>query len=198
MSNPATDTPPLLLDLPARIDTARMVMRPPKAGDGAALCEAILESLVDLRRFLASLPWVAVEQTLASSETFCRNAQANFLLRKDLPFLLFDKASGRLLGSTGLHRTDWAVPKTEVGYWLRSSCVGHGYVQEAVQALVDYAFTQLGAARVELITDEDNTRSRRVAERCGFTLEGVMRNERRDAVAGLRNTCVYARLPAGV
>lgn len=190
-----TDTPPILLDLPSCIDTARLLMRPPQAGDGAALFDAITETMPELRQFLASLPWVAGEQSLHASEVFCRNAQANFLLRKDLPFLLFDKASGRLLGSTGLHRTDWAVPKTEVGYWLRSSCVGQGYVQEAVQALVAFAFTHLRAARVELITDEQNTRSRRVAERCGFTLEGVLRHERRAEDTGLRNTCVYARFP---
>jgi RimJ/RimL family protein N-acetyltransferase len=62
---------------------------------------------------------------------------------------------------------------------------------------VAFAFTHLRAARVELITDEENTRSRRVAERCGFTLEGVLRHERRAEDTGLRNTCVYARLPSG-
>jgi len=66
-------------------------------------------------------------------------------------------------------------------------------VTEAVNALAEYAFQQIKAVRVELITDEENVSSRRVAERSGFVLEGVLRNERRAPDRTLRNTCVYAR-----
>ena len=188
---------PILLDLPAAIDTERLVMRPPQAGDGPALLAAIDESLPELRRFLASLPWVAAEQTLESAEIYCRNGQANFLARKDLPFLLFEKSTGQLVGATGLHRIVWATPKVEVGYWCRTTRSGRGFVSEAVTALSDFAFGHLHAVRVELITDEENTGSRRLAERCGFVLEGVLRRERRAPDGSLRNTCIYARLPEG-
>ena len=105
-------TDPVLLDLPPALETARLRLRPPQAGDGAILHEAIVESLTELRRFLASLPWVGGEQTLDSAEIYCRNAQANFLARRDLPFFIFEKASGELVGATGLHRTVWATPRT--------------------------------------------------------------------------------------
>lgn len=187
---------PILLNLPDAIQTARLLMRPPRIGDGAFLYEAITESLTELRRFLASLPWVAAEQTVESSEVFCCSAQANFLARKDFAFLLFEKSTNELVGVAGLHRTDWAIPKTEVGYWVRTSRSGNGFVGEAVRALVDYAFASLGAMRVELVTDEENTASRRVAERCGFQLEGTLRNERRSPAGDLRNTCIYARCAA--
>lgn len=187
---------PILLDLPAQIETDRLLLRPPTAGDGPRLLEALTESLPSLRRHLASLPWVAADQTLESSEIFCRNAAANFLARRDLPFLLFEKSTGQLVGSAGLHRTVWFTPKTEVGYWGRTSTSGHGFVTEAVNALVDYAFVHLQAIRVELVTDEENHESRRVAERCHFTLEGVLRHERRAPDGSVRNTCLYARLPA--
>lgn len=187
-------TEPLLIDLPECIDTERLQLRPPRAGDGALLFDAISESLPDLRRFLASLPWVATEQTLESAETYCRRAQANLLARTDLPFLVFERHSGELVASCGLHRPVWTTPRFEVGYWCRSSRTGHGFVTEAVQALTQLAFGALHAARVELITDAHNTASRRVAERCGFTLEGVLRHERRAADGTLRDTCIYARL----
>jgi len=188
---------PILLDLPAALDTERLLMRPPQAGDGPALLSAINDSLAELRRFLASLPWVAAEQTLESAEIYCRNAQANFLARRDLPFLLFEKSTGQLVGATGLHRIVWATPKVEFGYWCRTTRSGKGFVSEAVAALVDFAFGHLHAVRVELITDEENTGSRRLAERCGFVLEGVLRKERRAPDGILRNTCIYARLPEG-
>ena len=187
-------TDPILIDLPTRIETARLFLRPPQPGDGAALHQAIVESLPQLREFLASLPWVAAEQTPDSAELFCRNAHANFIARRDLPFFLFEKTSGALLGAAGLHRTVWATPKTEVGFWGRSSRAGQGWVSEAVRALVAYAFENVKAVRVELIADEANARSRRVAERCGFLLEGVHHNERRAPDGSLRNTCVYALL----
>jgi len=186
---------PILLDLPTSISTDRLLLRPPQAGDGPLLFAAITESLPELRRFLASLPWVAAEQTAESSELYCRNAQANFVARKDLPFLLFEKTSGQLVGASGLHRIEWATPKAEVGYWGRLSRARNGFVSEAVEALSVYAFNHLQAVRVELITDEENAQSRRVAERCQFTLEGILRNERRAPAGELRNTCIYARFP---
>jgi len=189
-------TDPVLLDLPTTIETERLVMRPPQAGDGERLHAAIVESLAELRRFLALLPWVACEQTVASAEAYCRTAQSNFVARRDLPFLLLEKATGEIVGATGLHRTVWTTPKTEIGYWGRVSRARKGFVGEAVGALADYAFAHVGAVRIEIVTDEENVASRRVAERCGFVLEGIMRNERRAPDGTLRNTCLYARLPA--
>jgi len=187
-------TEPILIDLPASIETERLLMRPPRTGDGTMLHLAVVESLTELRRFLASLPWVAAEQTVESAEVYCRNAQANFLARKDLPFLLFEKTTGQIVGAAGLHRTVWATPKTEIGYWGRVSRAGNGFISEAVAALTAYAFANLHAVRVEIITDAENDASRRVAERCQFVLEGTLRNERRAPDGSLRSTCLYARL----
>jgi len=189
-------TGPILLDLPDAIETPRLRLRPPRSGDGAAVFAAVDESLPDLRRFLASLPWVAGEQSVEASEIYCRTAQANFVARKDFVFLVFERTSGALVGSTGLHRIVWATPKVEVGYWCRSSRAGRGFIGEAAAALADYAFARLGAARVEIVTDEENVASRKVAERCGFELEGLLRHERRAPDGTLRNTCIYARLAA--
>ena len=187
-------TDPLLIDLPEGFETARLAIRAPRAGDGAALLPALDESLPQLRRFLASLPWVAAEQTLESSEVFCRNAHANFVGRKDFPFLIFEQDSGEIAGVVGLHRVNWGVPKAEIGYWVRTSRAGRGYIGEAVEALCAYAFEHFRAVRLEIVTDEENIASRRVAERCGFALEATLRHERRSPAGDLRNTCIYGRL----
>jgi hypothetical protein len=193
-TTPFTMIDPLLLPLPNSVETERLLLRVPQVGDGPALHAAVCESLPELRQFLSALTWVANPSTPEAAEARCRSAAANFLLRTDLSFHLFEKATGEFVGGAGLLRTVWATPKTEVGYWLRSSCAGRGFAGEAVQALVDYAFTQMQAIRVELISDEANLASRRVAERCQFALEGVLRQERRATDGSLRNTCIYARL----
>lgn len=185
---------PLLLEPSPALATPRLTLRIPQPGDGPALFDAIAESLQNLRRFLASLPWVAADPSVEASEVFCRNAHANFHARKDFAYLVFEAGTSRLVGVCGLHRPDWTTPKMEVGYWCRTSAAGNGYVTEAVQAVCEHAFERLGAVRLAIVTDRENTASRRVAERCGFTLEGTLRSERRDPHGALRDTCIYSRL----
>jgi len=186
---------PLRFPVPESLETDRLLLRTFRTSDAPALHEALMESIEQLRQNLWFLNWVAEEQTLASAELRCRTAQANFLLRTDLPYLVFAKDSGRLVASAGLHRTDWKLPRTEVGYWVRSTEVGKGYASEAVMALTGWALDELGAKRVELVADETNLGSRAVAERCGFQLEGRLRNTLQSPDGRLRNSCVYARVP---
>ncbi|HET6634081.1 MAG TPA: GNAT family protein [Streptomyces sp.] len=76
----------------------------------------------------------------------------------------------------------------EVGYWLGAGFEGRGLAARAVTAVLDHAFGPLGLDRVALQATADNMRSRGVAERLGFTQEGVLREaaafpgERRDVV----------------
>ncbi|EHR70675.1 acetyltransferase, ribosomal protein N-acetylase [Burkholderiales bacterium JOSHI_001] len=186
----------MLFPVPSSFRTSRLLLRSFIADDAEALHAALMESITELRRNLWFLSWVAEEQTLQSAAVRCRKAEANFLLRADLPYLAFESATGRLVASFGLHRTDWTVPKTEVGYWVRSSETGKGYATEGVLALVSWALNELGAKRVELVTDEQNHGSRAVAKRCGFRLEGILHNVMRAPDGGLRNSCVYAKLPS--
>jgi RimJ/RimL family protein N-acetyltransferase len=186
---------PLLFPVPASFETTRLLLRAFRVEDAPALHAALVESIEELRQQLWFLPWVAEEQTLQSAELRCRRAQANFLLRTDLPYLVFEKSTGHLVASAGLHRTDWALPKTEVGYWVRSSETGKGYASESVTALTTWALDELNAKRIELVTDELNRGSRAVAERCGFALEATLHNVMQDPDGGLRNSCIYARFP---
>lgn len=186
---------PRRFPVPESFETPRLLLRPFALADAAQLHEALVESIDALREHLWFLPWVAEPPTLVSAEARCRQALASFLLREDLPYLAFERRSGRLIASAGLHRTDWSLPKTEVGYWVRTSEVGKGYATEAVGALTAWALEGLGATRVALVTDELNAGSRAVALRCGFRLEGVLRHAARSPDGRLRDLCQYAKLP---
>lgn len=185
---------PLLFPVPSMLETPRLLLRSFRLDDAPALHEALSESIEQLRDNLWFLTWVAAEPALQSAEVRCRRAEANFLLRTDLAFLAFEKKTGRLVASVGLHRTDWDVPKTEVGYWVRTSETGKGYASEGVMALTSWAFDVLRAKRVELMTDELNAGSRAVAVRCGFALEGILHHVMKGPDGGLRNSCVYAKI----
>jgi len=192
---------PLMIDVPTRINTPRLILRCPTSADAAAQNEAVCESLADLQPYM---PWAQAAPTLAQSEAECRRMHARFLLREDLVMFMFERlgrrrdgadgSEGGLLGGTGLHRIDWAQRNFEIGYWCRTSRQRRGYVAEAVQALTRFAFDRLEARRVEIRMDDGNERSWRVAERAGFRLEGVLRGNSMTPTGELRDTRVYARV----
>ena len=186
---------PLLIDVPERIETDRLILRCPRPGDGAVVNAAVCESLDALRPFM---PWAQSAPSVEESELVCRRAQARFRLREDLVLSMFERAAdgseGRYIGGSGLHRIQWDVRRFEIGYWCRSSCAGQGFITEAVRALNRFAFDRLDARRVEVRMDGRNERSRLVAERAGFTFEGVLRGDSLTPQGEVRDTCVYARV----
>lgn len=188
-------TDPLLIHVPERIVTERLVIRCAQPGDGALLNAAVCDSLDALRPYV---PWAGAVPTLADSEAVCRKAQARFRLREDLMMLIFERVAGggegELLGGTGLHRMDWKARRFEIGYWRRSGREGRGIATEAVLTLTRLCFDELQAQRVELRIDNVNTASWRVAERCGFTLEGVLRSDSLAPDGTLRDMRVYSRV----
>ena len=87
-------------------------------------------------------------------------------------FAVTDAVSGRVLGSIGL---TWHEPDVaEAGYWIRADARGRGLMTRALSLAARHAFAK-GAARVQLRADTENVGSCRVAERAGFTREGVLR-----------------------
>jgi RimJ/RimL family protein N-acetyltransferase len=182
---------PLLLDLPPELFTPRLVLAPPVAGDGLAVNRAIAESFPELHQWM---DWAAVMPSVVDSERFVRDSAARFQRREDLPLFMWTRDAHEFVGATGMHRIEWRVPRFEIGYWCRTSLVGRGYVTEAVAEVVRFAFATLRAARVEIRTDVQNVRSYRVAERLGFTLDGVFKRDERTAHGTLRDTRVYSMI----
>lgn len=122
------------------------------------------------------LPWARRPQTVADTEEIIRNAAARWQKREDLWMLMFRKSDGLCLGRTGLHQLNWTACCFEIGYWIRTSVEGQGYVSEAVIGVTDYAFQHLSAGRVEIRCDSLNERSARTAQTAGYTLEGTLRH----------------------
>jgi len=197
-------TDPMLIEVPERIETARLVLRVPQRGDGAAVNAAVAETIAELAPWL---PWAGSMPTPNESEMHCRRLQARFILREDLAMLMFERragggdgapvgvgAEGRLVGGLGLHRIDWPLGRFEIGYWRRAGFEGRGLVTEGVIAIARMAFDVLGARRVEIRMDDRNERSWKLAERAGFTLEAVLRFDAATLQGEPRSTRVYARV----
>ena len=82
---------PMLIEVPERIETARLVLRVPQRGDGAAVNAAVAETMAELAPWL---PWAGSMPTPDESEMHCRRLQARFILREDLAMLMFERRAG--------------------------------------------------------------------------------------------------------
>jgi len=183
---------PILLDFPNSFTTERLLIRSPLPGDGMIVYESIMASLNELKEWL---PFAQFEQSEQNTEANIREAYAKFIKREDLRLLIFNKETKALIGSSGLHRPDWEVPKFEIGYWIDSRFKGNGFMTEAVQGITEFAFSELKARRIEIRCDSLNFKSKAIPERLGFQLEGTLRNDGL-AIDGskLRDTLIYAKI----
>ncbi len=112
------------------------------------------------------LPHASLEETRRILEGF---------IRKGNVFALAERASGKVIGSLGLHRS-WAAEEPayaalrvkEIGYVLSKEYWGRGLMTEAVRAVLRFGFEECGLDAVTAAHYAENTRSRRVIEKCGF------------------------------
>jgi len=89
------------------------------------------------------------------------------------PLAVVDRASGDVAAAITL----WLHGRVgELGYWAAPEYRGRGYVPRAVNLLCRWAFDELELPRMQLGTFPGNTSSERVAEKCGFTREGLLRS----------------------
>ncbi|MGD0139164.1 MAG: GNAT family N-acetyltransferase [Tepidisphaeraceae bacterium] len=182
---------PLLLEIPTELHGERLTLRVPRAGDGAIVHPSVRDSLPELKRWM---PWATDAYNERSGEEWCRKAAANFLSREQLQFLIFLRPEDRHVGNVGAFKFNWDIPSCEIGYWLHTAHTGRGYMTEAVGVLKDMLRSRIHARRVEIRSDAENLKSRRVAELAGFQLEGILRNDSVAVGGRLRNSCVFSSI----
>lgn len=108
-------------------------------------------------------------------------------------FAIVDEASGAFLGLAALVQIEPDARQAEAGYIVAPQARGCGVAGRALRLLTEWALDELALERVELRITAENAPSMRVAERCGFVREGVLRSVH--FKQGLRSdVAVYSRL----
>jgi RimJ/RimL family protein N-acetyltransferase len=171
---------------PTTLRTDRLTLRPPGAGDAGDAFAAVDD---EVRKWM---PW-AQEYTHDKALRWCVQ-EAYRDPAREAHFVIVPRATGRFAGVIGIGRADWESRVAETGYWLGPDGRGNGYITEAVREVARYVF-ELGFHRLELVAAAGNVASQRVAERAGFTREGVLREAR--AVPGGRSDMVIFGLLKG-
>lgn len=131
------------------------------------------------KEMCAFLNWVPQDkpQTLEALSEFQNNHTENFNngILKSVPYAIV--LDGLAIGSIDFVAEKIDVPSFSIGYWLSTEYAGHNYMTEALIAITDFLKQKLGARRIELFTDTSNIASIRTAEKAGYTLESVRKNE---------------------
>ena len=140
-----------------------------------------------LRRWF---PWVDPTRTVDDQRTWIERALASEHDREANGIWL---AGGELAGTIGM-TVNTLENGGEVGYWLATAHEGKGLVTRATTAMLDLAFDRLGLHRVQIRAAVRNDRSRAVAERLGFTNEGVLREQGLVGTGGYQDMAVYGML----
>jgi [ribosomal protein S5]-alanine N-acetyltransferase len=155
-----------------RLETERMTLRPPMHADFRAW-SALRQ---DSQEFLASWePTWAVDHL--SRKAFTNRvywAQRSITNGNAVPLFLVRRQDDALLGAITLAiiRRGPAQAGT-TGYWIGQPFARNGYMKEAIEAVVHYAFRTLDLSRIEAGCLPENTPSRRLLEQCGYKYEGV-------------------------
>ncbi|MFE1775078.1 GNAT family N-acetyltransferase [Streptomyces sp. NPDC059008] len=110
--------------------------------------------------------------TLAELEAWCAGA-AERAERLDLA--IEDRETGAFLGELALSQIDRDNANGSFRIALAAEATGRGLGSEATRLLLDYAFERVGLHRVQLEVFAFNARARRAYEKCGFEVEGRMR-----------------------
>jgi ribosomal-protein-alanine N-acetyltransferase len=152
---------------PEQILTTRLLLRRPVPGDAEAIFTTYAAD-PEVTPYVGFPRHLRIEDTRA----FLRFSDAQWSAWPTGPYLIFRRDSGALVGSSGLM---FDTPyRAQTGYVLAKHAWGRGYATEALGAMTALA-REAGVRRLYAMCHHAHRPSARVLEKCGFTLEGVLR-----------------------
>ena len=171
------------------LTAAGIVLRRPVPGDIPWITAACSDR--ELSQYIPAMPY---PYSQSDARAFIEDSGRGWAEGSRAGFVIAHAADGGGLGTIGLHLSAGDAGLASVGYWLRREARGHGAATVAVRLVSAWAFDELGIRRLSLFTLPGNVASQRVAERAGFTREGILRAwlPTRD---GRRDSVMFSLLP---
>ena len=162
----------LLAKRKLQIETQRMTLRSPTHSDFRPWAALRLASADHLTPWEPS--WAADHLTRKAFTNRVYWAQRSVTSGTALPLFMFRRDDDALVGAITLDNIRRGPAQAgTLGYWTGASFARQGYMQEAIQAVVHYAFTRVDLSRIEAACLPENAASRGLLESCGFKYEGV-------------------------
>lgn len=153
---------------PVHIETDRLILRAPGFQDAEIIFRKYASDL-EVTKYLVWSPHYNVEETL----TFINRCVSYWEEGTAFPYVISSKSNKEIMGMIELRA---AAPKAEVGYVLAREYWGNGYMSEALNKIVHVGFTDPDIHRIYAMCDTWNLSSRRILEKTGMRLEGIMKS----------------------
>ena len=118
-------------------------------------------------------PWAEQPATLESTRAYIRAALEDFVRGRQISTIITVDGGQRFIGRCGM-RINTFASSGDIGYWIDRDYEGRGIISRSARALISACLAELGLTKIDLRTSIGNKRSRAVAERLGFTYEGVL------------------------
>lgn len=118
------------------------------------------------------MPWPMYAEDEEFFRAFIRRALHDYADGKSLTCAIL--LNQQVVGNISFNTINHDLKKVEIGYWLSAQHQGQGIVTQSVAKLIDIAFIELGMEKVQIAAATGNQRSRKICERLGFSLEGII------------------------
>lgn len=151
---------------PDEIQTERMLLRKPRATDAVLMFNAYAQDQA-VTRFLMWRPHGHVTESRDVIDRFLAKWEEG----KEFCWFLFTNQTDEMIGSIAARVEDNGF---NLGFLLARPHWGHGYMPEAIGAVVHWAFAQPWVSRVSAACDIENHASARALEKAGFAREGTL------------------------
>ncbi len=166
---------PILLDIPTRFETERLLISIYENGDGKEFYHMLQSDFSHLQEEVGEAHTL---KSIEDAEEYVRYKKVAWISRKRLVPKIVEKATGNMIGQLWIEPR-WDRMIFEIGYFVKEQSQGKGYITEAVKKIIEFLFRELDANKLEIHTKATNSKSIKVAERCGFTKEAHIRERGR-------------------
>ncbi len=157
---------PLFVDFP-EIETERLILREIMPEDAPAIFALFADPLVT--RYYDLYPYADIEQAQELIDFF----DQGFEMERSIRWGIARKEDNLLIGTCGFV---WLRQyRGEIGYELASAYWRHGYMYEAIEAILEFGFEQIGLNRIEALVMVENGASAGLLRALGFSEEGTLR-----------------------
>jgi ribosomal-protein-serine acetyltransferase len=154
----------------------QILIRPYRAEDTQAVYEAVRESINEISVWM---PWCHADYAIEETSVFITSREEAWQNDREYTFGIFEEATGKFLGSTGLNFVNRVHNCANLGYWVRSSCTGRGVASAAARLVARFGLEHCGFQRIEILAAVGNHASQRAAEKAGALREAVLRKRLR-------------------
>lgn len=159
---------------PNRLETKRLSLRAYEFSDRSLLYEAGMRNKDHFTEFESGNLLLQLKNA-EHTTTIIEELNAAWEAGRSFFIGIFEKGTDAWAGQVFVALTNQDLPEYHIGYVADVHYEGKGYISEAVTGVLEILFQEMGAQRVKSDCHENNVRSWRLLERCGFRREGHLR-----------------------